>query len=319
MTGLCLRPRSRPVEETTAENTTTGFPQRRIGSARGQHRFVKDGRRPERRESDGLIASPCEFRARGFPVPQFHPAMNLLPLPAQARVLALIVLTSSAAPPLGAQLPYQDGLDSAATAKIKPLVAPDMEGSFVDYSNFTVGAVTHAIPEGPGRMPNSAPTRGYLIRNLYSGDSRITNVLLADAPDGNPVVFSGNYRLKFDMYLSLDPSATRTSTGTTEVGLWGVGNDGVNAVGYFNRSTIATGVWGWLTVDGGIAANGDATIYDGITNLGRKQDTVDTTLFMSAFPTGAPIAGDANNQWTQVEITGLRRNGDRPLQRNHIL
>lgn len=238
-----------------------------------------------------------------------HPLLRALPLAAAA------FLTT----PVPAQQLYVEAFDSPTGAKIRPVIGANMEAGFVDYSSFTIGGVTHTIPEAPHHVEDSAPTKGYLLRNLYNGTSRASQIFLADGFGGAPISFSGNYRLRFDMYLGLAPNATPSSAGTTEMGLWGIGNDGINLPSYVGRAGTVRGVWGWLTVDGGISASsstGDAVVLEGSRIIGRLENTRDAGLFSAAFGQGRPLTNVPNNQWVEVDVVVYQ--GDMKVRYNGI-
>ncbi|MFN0127926.1 MAG: choice-of-anchor D domain-containing protein [Verrucomicrobiales bacterium] len=209
----------------------------------------------------------------------------------------------------GAEL-YSEPFDSEGTAKVVVLKDANAAVAFVDYSNYMrempgAGApVTLRIPEAPNRIPGSAATRGVVLSALYDGTPRAINLIAAATLNGAPLVFTGDHRLRFDAWLSMDLTATTTSTGTTESGIWGV--NGVETV-LLSRSNRANGrgLWGWLTNEGGAGAaagSGDAPIYFNSTNSVRRENLTDTALFTNAFAQGSPIPNTPNNQWTAVEV-----------------
>ncbi len=216
----------------------------------------------------------------------------------------------AALPWAGAAELFSEPFDAEATAKV--VVRKDANAAvvYVDYANYvrnmpgTSGPVTIRIPEAPNRLPGSAATRGVVLSALYGGTPRAVNLIAAAAANGAPVVFTGDHRLKFDMWLSMDPTATPTSTGTTEFGIWGL--NGLDSV-TLSRSNRANGrgIWGWLSNEGGAgtaAGSGDASIYFNATDPVRRENVVDASLFNVAFAQGSPLPRTPNNQWTAVEV-----------------
>ena len=69
--------------------------------------------------------------------------------------------------------------------------------------------------------------------NLSAGAGQLVNLFAADAPDGNPVEFTGNHKLSFDVYLSVgDP----IPSGGTEVAIYGISADPSIRYGRVNRN-----------------------------------------------------------------------------------
>lgn len=223
---------------------------------------------------------------------------------------------------LWAQLPYVETFDAETSAKVLPIQTDNMEIRYVDYSSFSVGTTEHSLPEAPNTPEGSAATRGVLMRCLYtdSGVARIANLLLASAPapNGSPITFGGNYRLTYDMYLSLSPDTTPSSAGTTEQGVWGVGlTDQVFdfPVGRYHRDALLPedpselgliGTYGWIASDGGYSTEDVALRINEPGGLKTIHNFGNTSpLFTTAFPDATPLAATPCNQWVHVEITCL--------------
>ena len=229
------------------------------------------------------------------------------------RLQIVPVVLMGVAPCAGAAELFSEGFDAEASAKVVVLKDASAAVAYVDYSNYvrnmpgTSGPVTLKIPEAPNRLPGSAATRGVVLSALYGDAPRAVNLIAAAAANGAPVVFSGDHRLKFDMWLSMDPTATGTSTGTTEFGIWGL--NGIDSV-MLSRSNRANGRgrWGWLSNEGGAGAaagSGDASLYLNAIDPVRRENVVDAGLFGQAFAQGAPLPRTPNNQWTAVEVDVL--------------
>lgn len=151
-------------------------------------------------------------------------------------------------------------------------------------------------------ISGSATTRGFLMNVTYTGTARTANVLAAVAAGGAPLTFQGNYRMTFDLWQSTDLT---NRTGTTEVGLYGIGQGSAGTVSYARRST-GIGTFGWIAPDGGISSvTGDISLYSGNTEAFRKKNFTDPGLFSQAFPQGSPELGNPDNQWSQVEVLAV--------------
>ncbi|MES2709471.1 MAG: LamG-like jellyroll fold domain-containing protein [Verrucomicrobiota bacterium] len=209
---------------------------------------------------------------------------------------------------------FSEGFDNdQAKVAVMQRSASGSALEFVDYSNFERVAPTAAgptrvrIPEAPNRIAGTVATRGVVLSALYNVSERSIMLLAADAAAGTPVTFSGNYRVTFDMWLSVDPAST---AGTTEGGLWTVNSPGGSPAARLYRSS-SRGNWGWLTTEGGSAAgtgvpgttgSGDAVFY----NEGVQTPYLDgpgSAPFPLAFPQGSSVLNTPNNQWTSVEVT----------------
>ena len=206
-----------------------------------------------------------------------------------------------------AQVLYSEGFDSQASAKVVENNDADTIVTYVDYSNFTVGAATFNVPEAPNMVAGSASTRGVLMQaNLVNAAPAIVNLIAADSPGGTPVSFSGDYSLTFDMWLSV---FIPVGAGGTEQLVYGIGNDGGVPLGRSNRLDTPgpMGTWGWLATELGYGTE-DAVIYENSTELERLGNTQlgQDVLFIDAFgnnPDQAPA-----NTWTQVEVVSLGGN-----------
>lgn len=240
------------------------------------------------------------------------------------KLIRPVVLVSSLVaglPALRAADLFVEDFDAEEEASIEVVKGAAMEVTFVDYSAMTVGATLHAIPEAPHRIPGSAPTKGVLLKTIYTdgGDppvstaftDRLANLVALDGPLGSRLALTDNYRLKFDAYLRLSPTATPASSGTTEQLLWGVGYNATAPMGRNWRTGRGNGMWGWLTTEGGFGSTtgSDASLYQGPTlvggrNLGLAAD--DELYFTPAFGADSlPIPNAPANQWIQGTITVL--------------
>ena len=232
----------------------------------------------------------------------FDPGVSPSVLTAAVMLAASSPLWRSTAAPL-----YTESFDSAATARVMVNKLADADLAYVNYSAFVRdqigggGPVTVRIPEAPNRIPGSAATRGVLLNATYAANARTINLLASATPGGAAATFSGNYRMAFDLWLGMDPTAT---VGTTEVGMFGIGL-ATTTPSLISRAN-GLGTYGWLSTEGGVGAAGDMSLFvDGtaafITDLpGAPPDPVAYTL---AFPSGEPLGSNApNNQWSQVEL-----------------
>jgi Concanavalin A-like lectin/glucanases superfamily len=199
---------------------------------------------------------------------------------------------------------YSESFDSQATAKVLVNKQADAEIFYVDYSAIVRnqagagGPVTVRIPEAPNRIAGSAATKGVLLNATYGGAARTVNLLAAATPGGAAVVFSGNYKMSCDMWLSLDPTATAANDNTTEAGLFGVGQTASFLMSRITRNNNP-GVMGWVLEDNGALSTGDVGFFSARAALYALDDGPNFNL---SFPQGRPYASAANNHWVQVEI-----------------
>jgi hypothetical protein len=232
---------------------------------------------------------------------------------------SLLVFLITAAPVTAAEI-VSENFDAMELAKFEQVNGSGATVTFVDYSNMTVGATPHSIPEAPRPVPGGLPTRGVLLKVDHSAtfSDRIANLAVLDNVGGTRLNLTDNYRLKFDVYLRLSPDVTLNATGvpveagTTEHLVWGVGYNSLLPIGRSWRSTRGSGVWGWLATEGGHgAANGaDAPLWiDTTLSAGRNMDTVNAPLdvasyFAPAFGADAvPVPNCPANQWVEADIT----------------
>lgn len=212
---------------------------------------------------------------------------------------------------------FSEGFDSEETAKVEQILGAGMTARFVDYGNLEVGALVHHIPEAPRRIPGSAPTRGVLMRANYEApyEQRTGNLAALDAPGGNRLELSDNFRLTFDFYLRQSPDVTLNAggvpvnAGTTEQMLWAVGYTSASPAGRNWRSSRGSGAWGWLSAEGGYgpATGADASLFRGTELVGGRDMNATTTpvpFFTDAFGADAsPVPHCPANQWVEAAIT----------------
>ncbi len=213
-----------------------------------------------------------------------------------------------------AQVLFKEGFNSAPTANVLQNSETDTIVQFVDYSSFVVGAENFSIPEAPNMVTGSAATSGVLMRaNLVNGAPAIINFIAADAPGGTPISFSGNYRLTFDMWLSV---RVPVGLGGTEQLVYGIGHDGGVPLGRSNRLQNTVGTWGWVATELGYSTE-DAVIYENTTELERLGNTQvgQEQPFVDAFG-GNPDQAPAN-AWTEVDV--LSMDGNVQVRYNGVL
>ena len=210
-----------------------------------------------------------------------------------------------------AQVLYSEGFDSEESAKIGTDEDPFTLLAFTDYSEFDVGAESHAVPEAPNRIAGSAPTSGLLLQANVEDEENFGSsggivVIALEAVEGSPMVFSGDYRVSFDVFVSIDPIFETSHPGTTEVVLWAVGTEEGAERNLFatRKSADVTGTWGWLATDSDIGSSGDATIYVGssLEEIIKETTNDPSELFLEAFPDATPFPGTPNGIWTTVQI-----------------
>ncbi len=218
---------------------------------------------------------------------------------------------------------FSESFDSAGEAKLEIIQGTGMIISFVDYSQFTVGATQHALSEAPRQVANSLPTHGVLIQVDYlnnpAATERLANLVALDDVGGSRLALSDNYRLRFDCYLRLSPTVTLnanglppSNAGTTEQVLWGVGYNATLPMGRGYRTSRGNGMWGWLSTEGGHGSTvgADAALYKGSALVGgRNMDLINaatdvSTYFAPAFGAAAtPVPNCPANQWVEADIS----------------
>lgn len=225
------------------------------------------------------------------------------------------------------QVLYSESFDSEESAKVSELIDPYCFVDYIDYSSFTVGeSDTQSIVEAPNMVEGSAATRGVMLRvNVESDENFGTgggiNLLLADEREGSQVQFTGNYRMTFDAWMNMDEFTQRDSSGTTEVTVWGVGNDGAVSHGRITRNDPGiVGTWGWLACDGGFGTE-DSMFRIGTTEIEKKNDgppgAGNDPLFLEAFPDAEPLSAAPSNSW--MTFTVEVRNGTVSVSYNDVL
>ncbi len=201
---------------------------------------------------------------------------------------------------------YSEAFDDDG-AKIKKAVGANTTLDIVNYGNFTVGATSgQAVPEAPHQIAGSAATRGVLMRQKYDGLERTVNFFLSEAADDGVLSFTGNYRVSYDMYLGIDPTATTASAGTTEVAVWALGASEGTLYGRLNRNSLV-GTFGWISVDGGFSTE-DCAFWStplGGTAVSNSFGNIAGSPFATAFPDSTPLPLTPCNRWVKVEITHL--------------
>ena len=227
-----------------------------------------------------------------------------------------------------AQVLYTESFDSEESAKVAALTDEFCFVDYVDYSGFTIGnSDVIEIPEAPGMIEGSEATRGVVLRvNVESDDNFGTvgaaNLVLADENEGSGIDFSGNYRLTFDLWINLYEFADRSSSGTTELGMWGIGTDGeIIGLDVVAPTGTPSGTYGVLAGEGG-NGSADAMVYVGADEIERKNDGSGNEgqgnydIFAEAFPDGNPIVPAPNNSWVQVEV--ISENGTVTVNYNGV-
>lgn len=201
------------------------------------------------------------------------------------------------AAPMAHAAMFSEGFDSDA-ADVKIVKQGNAIATFVDYSNFTVGATSHSIPEAPRKVGGSADTKGLLLQaNVATGAAEAINVLAG----ASPVVFSGEYKMSFDAWIGV---ADPVPAGGTEQLIWGVGSADDGDFEARNTRTTADGVWGWLSGENGYGSE-DATIYvngTAASAIGDTQTDATAALFNSAFTTNFGANNAAANSWVRVDV-----------------
>jgi hypothetical protein len=207
---------------------------------------------------------------------------------------------------------YRSTLSTPESSRIVIRNSPNMLVEFLDYGVLGIGEAPSVVdPQG-----TPSATSGIRFKTDYSGTGRAANILLTNELF-NTLVFTDNYRLRFDFYLSISPNLTigttgaPTQTGSTEQMLWGVGYAQPAGV-VQSRATRSAGLgaWGWLTTEGGSGStNGSdaALIFNGAVSAGRDHTTADaatlSSYFTPAFTNTGTVPHAPANKWVTAEIT----------------
>lgn len=193
---------------------------------------------------------------------------------------------------LSAQI-FSDSFDSAASAA--NWSGPLVSNSSSDYDLFWGYDFSASIPLSP-----SGSAFGLKVSvNNTSGVANTVNLFTQQS-------FSGDYTVKFDMYLNY------AGGGTTEQALFGINHSGNNLLRNAGAYT-SDGVWFGVTGDGGIGAGGSTTVDYAIwtggseATLHKVPDRFDHQHAFYADPeTGLfrdrTNAGSAGKGWVSVEL-----------------
>ena len=121
-----------------------------------------------------------------------------------------LILSGLLSLPIAAADLFSEPFNDEASARVGTNNGTGGTVAYVDYSLLAIGAQQITIPEAPRSIAGATPTRGALLKIDYAAPAtdRIVNLIALDAPAGNRLAFTDNYRLKFDAYLRLPPSVT---------------------------------------------------------------------------------------------------------------
>ncbi len=187
------------------------------------------------------------------------------------------------------------------------------DARYVFNNDYSSGLWFPAIPQAPHSTADSAGL--YLTVNKDE-----TTALGAAGINTYPVgqSFSGNYAVRFDMYLMIGAAAS-----TTEYALFGIATSGTKT-NWFRNSTGGVPGGGsydglWFGVESDAAALGDYVIYSGPTTAGNNPTAltagVNASTLTGTFKSppygasGAPgcTEGSATPCWSDVEICKIGR------------
>ena len=187
----------------------------------------------------------------------------MMKIPLRLWTAAVLVIPPLAAARVSAAELFSEGFDSLATTRVQSNSGTGMNVTYVNYADMLVGVTSHNIAEAPRQIAGSLPTRGVLMQVNYPATpptaQRIANLVALDDVGGSRILFTDNYRLKFDFYLRLSTGITLsggipTQAGTTEQMVWGVGYTSATPMGRGTRTAAGSGTWGWLSTEGGFSA-----------------------------------------------------------------
>ena len=192
---------------------------------------------------------------------------------------------------------WSESFDSLTNAKVALTEFGGSNNVFVaDYAS------SFFIPEAPRPVPGGSATTGLVIEVNRSSPGTVSsvNATALIAPNGPTLDLTNNYRVSFDVYMSLR-IASLPYSGSTQAMLWGIGTGDTNANGR-GAPTANDGVWGWLAVDGGFLSE-DATFYNedvAVQEL-RQQPPDESPFFSQAFGSVSPN-NVPWNRWVPVDI-----------------
>lgn len=187
---------------------------------------------------------------------------------------------------------------------------PDYSVDFAfDYGviPYTFNGVTALIPPAPNSLDGS--TRG--VRLVVNRDTTATNAAVNLYPKNFSV--SGNFALKFDLWINYPGNAGGTGTGvagSTQHGLFGINHLGTNVNWAATTAPASDGLWFAATGEGGdsrdyraYVGNLAGTQMELLGNSGLTASNNTAAVYQTLFPTTRfESAGAPGKNWVEVEV-----------------
>lgn len=187
---------------------------------------------------------------------------------------------------------------------------PDYNADFAfDYGviPYTFNGVTALIPPAPNSLDGS--TRG--VRLAVNRDAIATNAAVNLYPKNFSV--SGNFALKFDLWINYPGNASGVGTGvagSTQHGMFGINHLGTNVNWAATTAPASDGLWFAATGEGGdsrdyraYVGNLAGTQAELLGNSGLTASNNTATLYQTLFPTARfESTGAPGKNWVEVEL-----------------
>ena len=174
---------------------------------------------------------------------------------------------------------------------------------------YTFNGVTALIPPAPNSLDGS--TRG--VRLAVNRDAIATNAAVNIYPKNFSV--SGNFALKFDMWINYPGNAGGTGSGvagSTQHGMFGINHLGTNVNWAATTATASDGLWFAATGEGGDSRDyrsyvgdlsGTQTELTSLAASGLVGANHTLAAFQNLFPaTRFETAGAPGKNWVEVEL-----------------
>lgn len=171
---------------------------------------------------------------------------------------------------------------------------------------FTYSGVTYLIPPAPNSTNGSASGVKFTVNNINGSDAGV-NIY----PKGQS--FSGNFALKFDMWLNYPGGALGSgASGTTQYAIYGLNFLGTEPNWGAASASSTDGIWFGNDGDGGAVRDyraylgnlsGTETELIGASASGLSQSNHAASIYTTLFPTPpSETTGTPGKTWTAVEI-----------------